>query len=455
MSGIGTSSTSTSSMVSDEIGTGTIGCYSTSAKTFSRELPRPVGWPLMDRAAYYGLTGDFVRALEPHTEADPAGLVIQFLTMSGNMIGNSPYYLVESDKHHAVLFTVLVGASSKGRKGTGAGRVREAAKVADMNWSSTQIISGLSSGEGLIFRLRDAAASCNEEDGVEELCDLGIEDKRLMVIEPEFASALASTERHGNTLSSVVRNAWDGMRLEILTKNNPIKASDTHISLIGHITMDELRARLTKTEMANGFANRFLFCLVSRARMLAHGGGLDDAVLPALGERLAEAVEVAKRIGRVKMSSEAADVWTEAYPELSADRQGLLGAVTARSEAQVIRIALIYALLDCKTGNEKVEIEIPHLSAAMAVWTYCDQSASQIFGDSLGNTIADAILDALRRNPGGLTRSEIHDLLGRHASGEQISVALAMLLKMRKVRSQKEETSGRPSERWFATGSTS
>ena len=41
----------------------------------------------------------------------------------------------------------------------------------------------------------------------------------------------------------------------------------------------------------------------------------------------------------------------------------------------------------------------------MAVWAYCDQSAHLIFGDSLGDPVADDILIALRRNGGGMTRT--------------------------------------------------
>jgi hypothetical protein len=82
--------------------------------------PSKNDWPVMDEAAYHGLAGDFAKTILPHTEADPAGLLMQFLVAFGSVIGNSPYYLVESDKHHANLYLVLVGESSRGRKGTGA-----------------------------------------------------------------------------------------------------------------------------------------------------------------------------------------------------------------------------------------------------------------------------------------------------------------------------------------------
>jgi DNA replicative helicase MCM subunit Mcm2 (Cdc46/Mcm family) len=254
-------------------------------------------------------------------------------------------------------------------------------------------------------------------------------------------------ERSGNTLSPVIRNAWDGLPLQTLTRNSPLKATGAHISIIGHITQDELRARLKRTDMANGFANRFLFCLVKRSRLLPYGGHVDAAALARLEEQFKQAVEFAKGVGRVHMTDAAAKVWAEVYAELSADRPGLLGAVTARAEAQVIRLSLIFALLDSKD-----QIDTVHLEAAIAVWGYCDQSANLIFGDSLGDPVADDILAALRRSAAGMTRTDISNLFGRNRTSEQIAGALALLLKLGRARYEDRQTAGRPIETWFATG---
>lgn len=232
-------------------------------------------------------------------------------------------------------------------------------------------------------------------------------------------------ERSGNTLSPVIRNAWDGLPLQTLTRNSPLKATGAHISIIGHITQDELRARLKRTDMANGFANRFLFCLVKRSRLLPYGGHVDATTLARLEGQFKQAVEFAKEVGRVHMTGAAAKVWAEVYAELSADRPGLLGAVTARAEAQVIRLSLIFALLDSKD-----QIDTVHLQAAMAVWGYCDQSANLIFGDSLGDPVADDILAALRRSAAGMTRTDINNLFGRNRTSEQIAGALATLIRL-------------------------
>jgi hypothetical protein len=181
--------------------------------------------------------------------------------------------------------------------------------------------------------------------------------------------------------------------------------------------------------------------------LLPFGGHVDDEALAKLGDRFKQAVEFAKTVGHVTMTDAAAKAWALAYEELSADRPGLLGAVTARAEAQVIRLSLNYALLD---RNDK--IDTVHLGAAMAVWAYCDLSAQLIFGDSVGYPAADNILSALRRSPAGMTRTDISNLFGRHQTSDQIGAALTMLARSGRARFEEQQTSGRPVETWFAVG---
>jgi hypothetical protein len=401
----------------------------------------PVEWPTMDRAAYCGLAGDIVRAIEPHSEADPVAILLQLLACVGNIIGRAPHYRVESDRHHGNLFVALVGASAKARKGTSWGRVRAIAEVADVRWAGERIRGGLSTGEGLIQEVRDATM----RDG--EAVDPGVLDKRLMIVEPELAGALAVMERHGNTLSPIIRRAWDGDALATMTRNSPLRATGAHISIIGHITTDELRARLTRTDLANGFANRFLFPLIRRSQALPFGGDMGDSETLTLGERLAPVVESAKTAGHITWAADAAREWARVYGPLSADRPGLLGAVTARGEAQAVRLAMLYALLDGVT-----QIELSHLSAALAIWEYCEASSAHIFGAMIGNPDADEILRALQQaGADGMPRTAISNLFGRNKSGDRIGAALALLASKGRARMDNRASGGRPVEMWFAT----
>jgi hypothetical protein len=409
-----------------------------------------VAWPEMDEAAYYGLAGEIVKTIEPHTEADSVAVLIQFLAFFGNAVGTSPFYQVEAHKHRANLYAVLVGTSAKARKGTSGGRAQSV--FTDPIWLS-RMKGGLSSGEGVISEVRDARKEWNKKESREEIVDLGIADKRLMITEAEFASALAVMERHGNTLSSIIRSAWDGVRLGTITKNSSLTATGAHISIVGHITEDELRANLTRTDMASGLANRFLFACVRRSKHLPFGGDLHEATIRELASRVAQAIERAKDIGRVTMTEEARQEWASVYKDLSAEQPGLLGAITARAEAQVIRLALIYALLECPVQGE-ARITLKHLDAAIAIWDYCEASATRIFGNALGDPVADEIRRALiLAGKSGMTRTAIRDLFGRHRSTDRVSQALGLLMTRGQARMESKTTGGRPSELWFAIGS--
>lgn len=395
-----------------------------------RDRPEPLA-----EAALHGLAGDVVRTLEPHTEADPAALLIQFLIFVGVCVGRNAYYLVEGDKHFANLFAVLVGETGKGRKGTSLGRIRQLFEMIDDPFSGRCIQSGLSSGEGLIHAVRDDTDN-----------DAGVEDKRLLVAESEFAGLLKVMQREGNIISRIVRDAWDRGDLGVMTKTCPTRASNAHISIVGHITKDELTRYLDRTEAANGFANRFLFIAVKRSKCLPFGGNLSDGDLQPLARRLAEVIGYDKLPRRVDMNYAAKRLWESVYPDLSEGQPGLYGAVTGRAEAQVIRLALIYALLD-----KKQEILTEHLRAALAVWDYADDSAKFIFGDVTGDPVKDTILTALKKNPDGLSRTEISRLFKGHQKSERISRVLEDLSNLGRIEKESIETDGRSAEVWKCT----
>ena len=153
----------------------------------------------------------------------------------------------------------------------------------------------------------------------------------------------------------------------------------------------------------------------------------------------------------VLMNVEASELWGRIYSELSSDKGGLVGAVVARGEAQVVRLALIYALLD---GADA--IRLPHLKAALAVWQYCEDSARYIFGKGLGDGVADTILAALRQaGAAGMSRTDFFTLFGRNLSATKISSAVLLLEKYGLAKKYELtrliRKGGRPSERWCCT----
>lgn len=416
-------------------------------------LPEPPQWPVLHNDALYGLAGDLVRTLEPETEADPVGLLLSFLVCFGNAVGRSAYFPVEGDQHHANLFLVLVGESSRGRKGTSLGRTLSLFEDADAEWKKNCISNGLSSGEGLIWALRDPVEVMEpvkekgQITGYQNVVkDKGVTDKRLLVVESEFAQTLKVMKREGNTLSPVIRQAWDSGTLTAMTKNNFAKANGAHASILGHITRQELAKSLADTDCFNGFANRFLWCLVRRSKLLPEGGnGLD---LQPFRAKLSTILSSATRTTAMSRCPDARALWHALYHELTGERPGLYGAVTGRGEAQTLRLSMLYSLLDGANV-----INVPHLRAATAVWRYCENSARIIFEQTeadAANPVEKLLLDKIRQEP-GIKRSGLYKAIGGHITARELVQHLAHLRDRGQARCETSSTGGRPSECWYPT----
>src|SRR5262249_44959079 len=297
----------------------------------------------------------------PHTESDPAALLLQYLVSFGNIVGRQPYYRAEGAEHYPNLYILLAGPTAKARKGTSAQHIRRVIQLADSDWAHNNVASGISSGEGILHAIRDPIFSIDKKTGAEVLSDPGVTDKRLMLDEREFSSALNNMRREGNVVDRIVRDAWDDPEvLRTLTKHSPTKVTRPLISIIGHITIEELRLKLDQKSLADGFANRFLYACIRRSKLLPHGGNLSENDVSLLGVETMEAFTVARTFTHVTMKPEAAQLWVSAYKQVSKDVPGLFGAVIARGDAQTLRLALLYALLD-----QSPYIERTHLEAAL------------------------------------------------------------------------------------------
>ena len=400
-----------------------------------------LAWPdHLDEASYHGVIGDWVKRVEPHTEADSAALLFQGLVIFGNMVGPNPYFMVEATEHRCNENLLLVGNTSKGRKGTSWDHARRIGKLIDPSWESECIKSGLTSGEGLIYHVRDP-----QEKKEKTPADEGVADKRLVAYESEFASVLKIIERKDNTLSAIMRDAWDYGHLRTLAKNSPVKATGAHISIVSHVTKTELMMRLSTTESFNGFANRFLFVCVKRSKLLPEGGGSVDisGILP----RFHKAWEFSKKVREMRRDEVARDIWRNVYGELTKEQPGILGSVLARDAAHVVRLSMIYALLDCSAM-----IKREHLMAALACWEYVEASAKYIFESMTGDPVADKIYEATwAAGTAGISRTDINNkLFKRNVVSERIDQAVKYLLATGRIKDCSIRTGGRLEQRIWA-----
>ncbi|MGB8478669.1 MAG: bifunctional DNA primase/polymerase [Acidobacteriaceae bacterium] len=412
-------------------------------KKFTSEFldtyPEPMG-----ADAFTGLPGEFVRLYEPATESDPHALLSTFLTVFGCIAGSSPHFYIEGARHTANLFNVLVGKSSKSRKGTSGKHVLNFFDLFEHEFLLNRRPSGMSSGEGLIEAIRDSR-------GVDDKG--GVSDKRLFVNETEFAKPLNNMRRDGNNLSSTVRTAWDGDKLQTLAKNNKDVCTNPHIAILGHITEEELTKQLSAVDSFNGFGNRFLWVCVRRSKELPDGGNVDFFNVQALASKVKEALDYAKTVDRLFWDESSHSLWLEVYPQLTAEAKGIFGALTGRGEAQVMRLAVNYALLDPWTSYHKDSghtcIRVQHLKAALAYWHYCESSVFHIFRDVSLLTLINSVLEKITNASGaGMTQTAIHNELGNNILASELKRALTLLKDKGFITGSKMFTGGRPAVLW-------
>jgi hypothetical protein len=389
--------------------------------------------PILGDAALYGVAGLAVCSLAPHSEAHPAAILLQLLAAFGNAVGPAPHCMVDATRHGLNLFVVLVGESSKARKGTSWNQISRLLAEADHPWATERVTTARLTPASLTYSLRDQQPAT---------------DRRLLALSEEFAAVLHSLRRAKGHLSPLLRCAWDSGDLHSLHGLHPIHATGTHISLIGHITQRELAENLHPTEAHNGFANRCLWTGVQRSQCLPEGGNLEAHELSAVATELRRALDWVRDAHTLRLvrDDQARALWHDCYPALSQVRPGLYGAATSRAEAQVLRLSAIYAVLDCSPI-----IRLPHLQAALAVWDYCSASASLFFGTATGDHTTDRILEAVNQSTQGfLSRKQIGALFHGRLSSSRIEAALEQLLSLGAIYPSSQPTGGRPSTLWSA-----
>jgi hypothetical protein len=341
-----------------------------------RNAPRP------DDACLYGLIGDIARAGGDTTEANPFAIALNALAYLSCCVGRGPYLPVGNTYHHARLFTMHVGRSGRGRKGDAVSiihRIDMALRQSDGHLAPQVHRGGLSSREGLAFLMHDGF-----KEGKNDL--EAIHDKRLWIVESEFANVLQQTKRDGNTLSAALRDCWDGVAIKPATKTNRISASHPHVSLSAAVTPGELMSLMQARELSNGFANRFIAIYSERTTMVAFPQKPEQTVVDDLARRVADVLRFAgaERYAerdhmRMTLSPSAAAIYGELYMgELNRHDYGaLVTGLLERRAPVLLRIAMLLALTD-----KTVVIEPGHIQAALAWVRYWVESVRFIFSSA-------------------------------------------------------------------------
>lgn len=391
--------------------------------------------PVPDPACLYGLVGEVARAGSDSTEANPYAVAANFMAYLSCAVGRGPYLPVGNTWHHTRLFVLHVGRSGRGRKGDAVSLItRLDAALRQLSERAAPQVhrGGLSSREGLVSLIHDGYRRGKEEVPP-------IEDKRLWVVESEFANVLHQSRREGNTLSAALRDCWDGTSLKPATKSNRLYASHPHLALTGAITPTELLGLMTARELTNGFANRFLMIWAERHRILPFPQATPQVTVNILADRVMRVLEFARADQvvehdhlRVELSRPAQALYARLYHEELNDASGgeRITALLERRAPMLLRLAMLFALSDLQT-----RVEVHHVEAAMAWIRYAADSVKYIFSSPSDASEQARINESARKIEDFLfartqaTRREITlECFHGHARKSHIDAALERLL---------------------------
>ncbi|QTN27472.1 DUF3987 domain-containing protein [Rhodoferax sp. AJA081-3] len=394
-----------------------------------RNAPQP------ELSCLHGVFGDVARAGSDGSETNAYAIAANLMSYLSCAIGRGPYLPVGNTWHHTRMFLLHVGRSGRGRKGDAVSlviRLDHALRELNAAFAPQVHRGGLSSREGLVALMHDGYRQGRLEVP-------SIADKRLWVVESEFANVLHQSRRDGNTLSAALRDCWDGVSLKPATKNNRLYATDPHVCLSGAISPIELLSLVQHRELTNGFANRFLIIWAERSQVVPFPRETPQAIVTALAQRLLDILQFVHanwhdtmdRL-RVELSPKAQWRYAQLYRgELNEDSGSpLVAALLERRAPMLLRIALLFALADLQLC-----IDVPHIEAAMAWVRYTTASVKYIFTSAAENErtaqvieTAQRILTFLQERGAGSRRDITVDCFKRHVSKARIDEALEHLL---------------------------
>lgn len=361
------------------------------------------GVPKLPDAALYGVLRPVVEAATRHSEATKVGVAVALLIEFAARFGGALRLRIGDDDRTLPLFVLLVGPSGRGRKGTAAQFPRKLFEDVDdllapdpededpqLLPPAPQRTTGVASGVGIIEAVRDEG---------EKLMAAGprvlpaAPDKRLLIDLSEFVTVFAASANENNTLSPVLRDAFDGRTLANTAVTNPLRATGAHVCAFGHITMHEFRKHTIEskrnTDISNGLLNRFCIVYSVRDKKVSRPLPVPDM------DRFDLAVDIARNVRKVfrgagnvgpndrrrieyKRTSGAQRLWDAAY-NAQPDRYAspVLDALMSRWELNVSALAVLLAAI-----NGERQVTEPALRAALAWGQYMVDSTSKVFASA-------------------------------------------------------------------------
>lgn len=393
-------------------------------------LFRPPAAPETPERLYSWPLGQTIKAFMTHTEAHPMAVYLSLLAQLGLHLSNGPYMLVNNKRVRTNLYTLIVGDSNEGKKGTS---WSNASLLCSRTPLQSYVIHSVDSGEGLIRLL----ANENPRDNPK---------KNLLHLD-EFGALLRKSKGESSTLLTNIRTAWEGVPLENRTKSTDgIRADNYRLGIVGHITPGELSRLITRDDIDGGTLNRFIVCYSHYSRLIPDGANVPKALLDQLTIQILQIVELAQGVGQVQRNEEAKQLWERIYLSHHQDdnRSEVVKAATNRS---IIQQAKLQVLLAALNGSDVITVEV--VQAAYEIVAYSERTARWLFDGPAENALAmeqKQLFDFIKAaGTDGVSRTEIRrDLYQDHKSKSAIDALLNPLIKTGSITYSEIPGRGRP-----------
>jgi hypothetical protein len=381
----------------------------------------------------YGPLGDAVALAEPHTEADPVGVYAAMMAMWSTAING---HVRMDNGRPVVVWTVLVGGSAIGRKGT-AKRVAEGIlKPAIGSFLSARTEGGVSSGPSLTQLLYERQ---EETTGTEAGTDT-----RLIVVDEEWSENLKRQNRCP-TFASKLRSCWDGVTIRHTTTKVSMTVDEPRLGFHAHITPGEWSEYVKPRDAKGGSFNRLLPVLVEGSKVLPYN---HREVLPEVPE-LSEAYDWARRSPRrMSLSKDAGRRFDELrgmFLAKLADMPEYLRCYIERTPEQIVRVAAVLTATERRTTISRDAV-----NAAWSFVQYSMRSVEKLVRDDVTSSqgravksLPELVREILDRYEGEATSSLMLRALGMRATAASLRSAVESMDDVEVVKGQTASGRGR------------
>ncbi len=402
------------------------------AQAWSRMFGDPTMAPAAPTAeTFQGHLGAMTRLIAPHVPWDPMAFLGQTIVAVGNWLGYRFHIAEEATKRRANLYLAVVGGTGSG-KGTSYRWTEWVMSALDEPYLRNRITTAVGSGEGLLAKITDPVYSTNARGDVVEVM-AGSDDKRVLYLEEELGQLFMKMISQ-DSVEKMVTKAWDSAQLETTTKKESMVCATPHVSIIGHITPDELFTRLDHRLIDNGFSNRWLYLLIKPTQVKFTSTAPEEVGgLEALRAELCDNLRRFQRSGNddFVLTPAAEDVYLDTARWLyDHPHTGAMLKQDVRWRPLMWKLSIVFAAAD---GTNKVEAE--HFLAARA-----------FFGAKSGNELVDRFMFMWRQTGyEPLTLSDIADMFSKNLNAYRRNVMLDILKRDGIIRIEPgAATKGRP-----------